>query len=1456
MSEITMVPGAQTFLSRWESGALQFSRLAALFSIGFGAAVLAGWCLPYPQLCAPLPGQPPVAMSTGLGFIACGVSLLLLTSRTIGKFKRATAIAVAVVPLLIGLTVALFYLHISRFDLDNSLMNLLVGNEVGDTSGRMAPHSAIGMVACSLALLLSQHRDKTCRYFSQALAVSVFGVGLAVICGYTYGTPLLYSTGDLTPVPLVTGVAFLILGIGMFFSRPTFGLAGVVTEAGLGGRTARLLLPVALLAPIALGYMRLFGQKYDWYAMPVDTSLIVLLMGSAFSLIVLWHCHFLSRITRREKDAVDALQHSEERTRLIIDRAYDAFVAMDRDGNVIEWNLQAHKIFGYDRDEIMGKNLADSIIPLEFRRSHEVGFKNFMSNGDNKILNKRIQLVAQRKNGEQFPVELAVFPIELSGQPTFCAFIQDITERKRIDTQVELLNQQLVQARDQALEGSRLKSEFLANMSHEIRTPMNAVIGLSDLLRRTNLNRDQKRFVDLIVTSGQTLLQIIDDILVFSKIEAGRLDLEQSDFDLVATVESSADLLADKAREKQVSLTTFLSPDIPKWVRGDSQRLKQVLLNLISNAIKFTEQGRILVEAEVESDSDDVAVITFSVTDTGIGISSDGLKVLFTPFTQVDGSSTRKVGGTGLGLTISKRLVELMGGSIRVDSEAGRGSTFSFTIPFTRVANRDEHTIMATSLESVRMLMVGLPEHEATIAESYVENWGLRPAFATHAEEASLAVAHAIKEKDPYLVVLLNSELPDADPYEFVHQLRETSMVADTKILLLLSIDDIGQSENAAQSGFDGTITRPIKQSSLFNSLLSLFEPRAVSSQLDTLELNTRREPPSTKFVLVAEDNIVNQEVAVLLLEELGFNAHVVSNGRMALEASNDPNCQLILMDCQMPDMDGFEATMSIRQREKQSGDHVPIIAMTAHAMEGDRENCLQAGMDDYVSKPVTINRLREVVQRWLSYRESHKEVTYQSLPAMTKADAEALKVESLKNSQTKKVPAIESSTDNLKLPATEEELSATQQRKTHWVQPIAVPPPIAPPNQFKPAASMRAFDMNALDGDKSQVEMIDATGAVDALDLSPAASIAEADATTAGEARDAVSSNKVSSTAETVSAERAALKSMADAVAPKTAPKTTDVDLPALSLPAPNRVVAKSENAVTFEEAASSNMETKGNEVGKKGASRLQKTNSQIAPAALSRINAAGTPVARAAANMKSIDMTPTEDEEALEADRRMLGIGGNKKVRNRNDRLSRPAEDMLDDAISAVDASDMRAADARSYERNAALTGSGRYGSLNMSPEQALSEVDMMLSGTDRNMDLSESMDMVSPMVHHSRRRSKIGNTVNDIDISELFDYSALESTFGPQSAKKFLNLFASMTPSLLSRLETAISGKRFEAAKAAAHELKGMCATIHITSMVDLCRGIEESAEAADWSNAETLLAELKKTFSAAETSIKNL
>lgn len=1388
MSETQSNPGSQAFLSRWESGALQFSRLAALFSIGFGVLVTAGWCLHLPSLTAPV-GSVPVALSTGIAFLSCGVSLSMLTLPKVNQWTKAASYLFAVIPLAIVSLVVAFYLRLSSFDIDEHLFQALTQTGVGDLAGRMAPHASIGILAGSLALLLTHQRNRMCRHLSQALSVAVFGTGLAVICGYTYGTPLLYSVSDYAPVAMATGVAFIVLGMGMFFSRPTVGLAGIVTESGLGGRTARLLLPAALLAPIALGYLRLFGQKYDWYAIPIDTSLIVLLMGACFSLIVLWHCNFLSRISRREKAAIDALQRNEERTRLIIDRAYDAFVAIDREGRVIDWNLQAEKIFGWERQEILGKSILDVLIPTEYRH----GFKQFLTKCDSKVLNKRMQFSAQRKNGESFPIELAVFPVEVSGHATFCAFIQDITDRKRIETQVELLNDQLVIARDHALEGSRLKSEFLANMSHEIRTPMNAVIGLSDLLSRTALSRDQKRFVDLIVNSGQTLLQIIDDILVFSKIEAGRLDIESTDFDLVSTVENTAELLADKAREKKVSLTTFLAPEVPQNVRGDGQRIKQILLNLMSNAIKFTEQGRILVQAEVESSTDDTVVVTFSVSDTGIGISKEGLKILFTPFTQVDGSTTRRHGGTGLGLTISKRLVELMGGSISVKSEEGQGSTFTFTIPFARSQAKLDTVIPVTSLENVRCLMVGLPEPETTVVESYVENWGLRPAFANYAEEAVMKSAQAIKENDPYMIVLVDSQLQDADATELLGSLREMSQA---KILLLLSIDDIGQAERAMQSGFDGTITRPIKQSSLFNSLLALVEPRAVYNQLDTLELVSRAEPPSTKFVLVAEDNIVNQEVAVLLLEELGFNAHVVSNGKMALEASQDANCQLILMDCQMPEMDGFEATMLIRQREKQSADHIPIIAMTAHAMEGDRELCLQSGMDDYVSKPVTITRLRDVVGRWLNYRESHKRTTSQSLPAMTRAQAEAIKARSIADAK-----------EALRDPKEKTGVSTSEDFDKVG----------GPKLEFK-------------SGPKSEV-MLDETIDADAASYAPEA----AEPVGAGDSSSAVADlkgilnknlgSKPSTPQETGVTTSSITPSELPTIGPEAEPLLSPDDIQEM-------IDWKSESSTpSFKE------------------SPVKRSGEYQKPVIASEQNKSNKPLIGNQMDAADINMSPTY-EETLEAERRMLGINTS-KMRNHVDQLSQPAEAMLDDVLASVSSSD------KTPKVESAINGSSKPSgssvkTINMSPAQALSEVDSIMNNSNDNFGRGN----VPPSAGSGVRKRFLSDTVNDIEISNLFDYNALESTFGSQSAKKFLNLFASMTPSLLSRLETAISGKRFQAAKDAAHELKGMCATIHIPSMVDLCRGIEESAESNDWSNAESLLSDLKRTFLAAEASIKTL
>ncbi|MDZ4837736.1 MAG: ATP-binding protein [Candidatus Melainabacteria bacterium] len=1418
MSEIQSNPGSQAFLSRWESGALQFSRLAALLSIVVGSLVTLGWCLHLPVLTVSMPGSVPVALTTALALISCGVSLSLLTFPTVNRWTRLGTIVFGLIPLAIAATIMMRYLRVTSFDMDAIIFRALTNGEIGEIVGRMAPHTSIGLVAGSLAMLLSQNRERMARHLAQALSVAVFGVGLAVTCGYTYGTPLLYSVGSYAPVAVPTGIAFIVLGMGMFFSRPTTGLAGIVTEEGLGGRTARLLLPVALLAPIALGYLRLFGQKYDWYAIPIDTSLIVLLMGSCFSLIVLWHCHFLSRISRREKAAIDALQRNEERTRLIIDRAYDAFIAIDREGRVIDWNLQAEKIFGWQRDEVLGKPIIDRVIPHEYKHVREGGFKQFIQPGNSKLLNKRVQFAALRKNGEQFPIELAVFPVEVSGQATFCAFIQDITDRKRIESQVELLNDQLIIARDHALEGSRLKSEFLANMSHEIRTPMNAVIGLSDLLRRTNLSRDQKRFVDLIVNSGQTLLQIIDDILVFSKIEAGRLDIENSDFDLISTVENTAELLSDKAREKKVSLTTFLSPDIPQRVRGDGQRIKQILLNLMSNAIKFTEQGRILIQAELDSITDDTVIVSFSVSDTGIGMSKEGLKILFTPFTQVDGSTTRKHGGTGLGLTISKRLVELMGGSISVKSEEGQGSTFTFTIPFAKSQAKWDKIIPVSSLENVRMLMVGLPEPETTVVESYVESWGLRSASVTYAEEALLAVSHALKENDPYMMILVDAQLRDSDPMDLVKDLREVTHVNNAKVMLLLSIDDIGQSESALQAGFDGTITRPIKQSSLFNSLLAVVEPRAVHNQLDTLELVSRaEEPPSTRFVLVAEDNIVNQEVAVLLLEELGLNAHVVSNGKMALEASQDANCQLILMDCQMPEMDGFEATMLIRQREKQTGDHIPIIAMTAHAMEGDRELCLQSGMDDYVSKPVTINRLRDVVSRWLNYRESHKKTTSQSLPALTKMQADAIKAGGMAVAKDALIgpthPSLTTSEELEQLKQTSAEASSSPVVEVNdpgadsssrlskikvTGQNVAITGSKASVDSHSAVADLKEmFSHNFDSGDHKTAKINLTAGNTAAGDIKTIGPAAES-MITANDIQEMIDWHSQTSTP---SFKESPAKFSGDFEKPLT-------------------TVSDSTNPKTLQ----------SNPIVPKPSMESDANRHRHAQSA-------------------DFDMSPPTYEETVESDRKMLGIRSSQMLK-RIDQLSSPAEEMLDDALASVSSSDRTPA--LECKNGSPKASNGSVGTINMSPAQALSEVDSIMNNDENNFGRGNA----PPPAESNVRRRFNSDTVNDIEISNLFDYNALESTFGSQSAKKFLNLFASMTPSLLSRLETAISGKKFQPAKDAAHELKGMCATIHIPAMVDLCRGIEESAEIADWSNAESLLSDLKRTFVAAEASIKTL
>ena len=866
------------------------------------------------------------------------------------------------------------------------------------------------------------------------------------------------------------------------------------------------------------------------------------------------------RLLEDKRQADVLIRDSHAHTWRIVATALDAFIGMDAAGIITDWNGQAEQMFGWSRPEAIGRLLSATILPLQFRAAYESGLRHFLETGEGTFLNTRFEATLCRRDGQEFPVEVAISPaVQRGGIFTFSAFVRDISTRKRTEErlalqhhttkvlaeadtlgdampkiiriicelahwdlgslwfvnnhaevlncaeiwhqpsveatefsrmtmhmvltrglglpgrvwaseapatirdvmedpnfprapyaaqaqlhtafafpvrlddhvlgvmeffsrEIRVLEEDLMQVfvtlgsqigqfvtrkwaeanvRSHALEleqknralddalieaqaATQAKSAFLATMSHEIRTPMNGIMGMNGLLLDTPLTAEQREYAETVRRCSEALLHLINDILDFSKLEAGRLVLETIDFDLRSIVEETLDLFADSAQEKGMELGCLLDPAVPTALRGDPGRLRQILINLIGNALKFSQQGEVMIHVTRGEETATMVTIESAVTDTGIGIPPEAQARLFHPFSQADSSTTRKFGGTGLGLAICKQLVEQMGGHIAVSSVVGQGSTFRFTVQLTpQPAQALTTPLPRGPLYGRRVCIVDDNTTTRRILEQCVARWGLHSVSAGDGDEARAIMRAAAARQEPFDVAIIDGDVPGMDGFELGQAITADPLLVATRLVLLSSVGFRGQSEQMTRAGFQATLTKPVHRAQVYDCLSTMMmdspgiiapaegmagesasQPRELVA---TDQLVTETPPVTRACILVAEDYLVNQKVTVCLLEKLGYQVDVVANGLEASEASARTRYALVLMDCHMPEMDGWKATAMIRTREQEQGTaRLPIIALTANAMAGDREQCLNAGMDDYLAKPVRLAHLRALLVKWI----------------------------------------------------------------------------------------------------------------------------------------------------------------------------------------------------------------------------------------------------------------------------------------------------------------------------------------------------------------------------------------------------------------------------------------------------------------------------------------------------------
>src|SRR5438128_260922 len=770
-----------------------------------------------------------------------------------------------------------------------------------------------------------------------------------------------------SPEEALRGVRLTVAGVGLAWgfgaaaAIPALGLdqaalilvvlAGIVAGATgtlVGDRRSFHYLLLTALAPLPIGIL-LHGHSRVHL---IATLLIVLFVGGMDRV----HRRAYRTFVERVRAAVLLASSTQDLAR---QHAYlDALIAstpvaiavLDGRRSIRSVNPAFETLFGYSTAEAVGASI-DALIVPDSLRSESSDLEARARAGE--IV--RVEIERRRKDGRPIQVRLSAAAVKAAPEGGLVALYEDISDRKAAE-------QAMRAARELAERVARARSAFLANMSHEIRTPMNAVLGFVELVLDTELQVEQRRALELVRSSSEALLTILNDILDYSKIEAEHLELESIPFDLPKVVHATATLLAVRAREKHLELTVDVPPDVPHIMRGDPTRVRQVLMNLIGNAIKFTDQGEVDVSASLLQRDGAGAAVQFRVRDTGIGISAEQLGTIFQEFTQADASMTRRYGGTGLGLAISRRLVALMGGELAVTSEVGRGSEFSFALTFPLEAGTQATARAAVSLGGRRLLVVDDNETNRRILRDMLGAEGMAVHEASRADTGMEALRRASRSGTPYDLAILDAQMPDQDGFTLATAIRADRALTATRLLILTSAGQRGDGERCRQLGIQAYLTKPIARADLVEAVGTVLAGRA--SAPGAADLVTRHSIAESRHalrILLAEDNPVNQQVATAMLLKRGHQVDVVSNGREAVEAVARVRYDVVLMDIQMPEMDGFEATAKIRALPQ--GRTLPIIALTAHALSGERERCLERGMSGYLAKPFKAHDLFAVVE-------------------------------------------------------------------------------------------------------------------------------------------------------------------------------------------------------------------------------------------------------------------------------------------------------------------------------------------------------------------------------------------------------------------------------------------------------------------------------------------------------------